>query len=308
MWFGVSVRVYFSVRKIPPGHEGSRISRLQQVSAHILVIGATGRIGAVLRRYWPDGRAIWQSRSARAGFVCFDPLTDPAAFADAARPATAILCLAGVVNGREAEAGFEPNETLALASVRAAAATGIPVFLASSAAVYGNQPGCLDESAPLNPQSEYARAKVRMETRAAALGAEVNVPVCALRIGNIAGLDAILGGWRPGFALDRFADGHTPRRSYVGVRTLADMLWDVVSGDNCPPALNIACPGAIGMGALLDAAGLDWAPRPPGDTAIPKVELDVSALSACTDRAARHADPLQMIREWRDYTAAGPSA
>ena len=130
----------------------------------------------------------------------------------------------------------------------------------------------------LNPVSDYGRAKAEMERRGAALAAELGVQVCALRIGNIAGVDAILGGWKPGFQLDQFVDGRTPRRSYIGVVSLARVLGDLMLAENLPQALNLASPGVAEMGALLDAAGLTWVPRPAPSEAIEEVCLSTRAL------------------------------
>lgn len=254
----------------------------------ILVLGATGRIGAILRRCWGDDRVLWQTRAALpgTGWVKVDPLSDPDGLARAARGCAAILCLAGVVPARAA-AGSELGDNIALAEaavragavVQAGAASGARVFLASSAAVYGNQAGLLEECAPLLGQSAYGRAKMDMEARAAALGAELGVVVCALRIGNIAGIDSVLGGWKPGFRLDRFGDGRTPRRSYIGVQTLAKVLEELMQAQDLPAALNIAAPGLVEMGALLDAAGLGWEARPAPEAAIPEVVLCTKALA-----------------------------
>lgn len=253
-------------------------------NSKLLVLGASGRIGGILRKFWSFEQVIWQRRGQAApGWATFDPLNEPDVLAEAASGCTAILCLAGVVNGRLAPGGnLKDNITLGEAAVRAGArsgsASGARVFLASSAAVYGAQTGVLAEEAALTPLSDYGKAKVEMEMRGAALAAELGVQVCALRIGNIAGIDAILGGWKPGFQLDQFADGRTPRRSYIGVKTLARILGDLMLAKDLPQALNVAAPGGVEMGALLDAAGLAWTPRPAGQGAIEEVCLSTRAL------------------------------
>jgi nucleoside-diphosphate-sugar epimerase len=277
----------------------------------ILVLGATGRVGGILRRAWAGSPVRWQARYAAppgpapgSGWAVLDPLADPAALVDAARGCAAILCLAGVTPAGAAQGRqMADNTALADAAVRAGAVVGAPVLLASSAAVYGNRPGVLQETAPLSPVSDYGRAKARMEHHATALGAELGVPVCALRIGNIAGVDAILGGWRPGFRLDRFADGRTPRRSYVGPVTLARLLAGLIArqhdrGD-LPGVLNLAAPGAVEMGALLDAAGLGWSPRPAQDTVIAEVVLDTRRLEHLTDLPDTAGTVQNLVAEWR---------
>lgn len=287
----------------------------------VLVLGATGRIGGILRRCWPAGRALWQSRTDRAGragarekagpdWITLDPLADPAGLARAAQGCDAVLCLAGVTNAAAAEgADMDDNITLALAAIRAAAEAGAEggarVLLASSAAVYGNQSGVLDEATPLAPLSDYGRAKAEMEDQGLALAQKLGISATALRIGNIAGVDAILGNWRPGFALDRFADGTTPRRSYIGPATLARVLGDLAATPDLPPVLNVATPGMIEMGALLDAAGLAWTPRPAPQTAIPRVCLSTAALEAVTSFASQAATPAAMVAEWRRLGSIG---
>jgi nucleoside-diphosphate-sugar epimerase len=277
----------------------------------VLILGATGRIGRVLRQCWPrlwpgletSGAALWQTRGALTGpgWVRLDPLVDATALARAAAGRAAILCLAGVTNARAAHgADMADNITLAEAAVRAAATTSARVLLTSSAAVYGARPGRLEEDGPLAPLSEYGQAKIDMETRAARLGRELGVEVCALRIGNIAGLDAILGGWHPGFVLDRFADGRTPRRSYIGPLTLARVLGALLAAKTLPPVLNVAAPGMVAMGDLLDAAGLGWTPRPAPDTAIAEVHLSVSRLGRLVALDETDGQPRTLVSEWRE--------
>lgn len=276
----------------------------------ILVLGATGRIGRVLRRCWAGQsgfeHVMWQARQGDrsvqqdATGVVFDPLGAPEALARAATGASAILCLSGVTPARAAAGGvMADNIALAEAAIRAGASSGARVFLASSAAVYGNQPGVLDETCPLLPETEYGRSKVDMERRGAMLAAELGVQVCALRIGNIAGVDAILGGWKPGFQLDQFKDGRTPRRSYIGLATLARVLGDVIQALDVPDALNIAAPGVVEMGTLLDAASLRWSPRPAPKTAIAEVRLGVKRLQRFTPMAAQDTLPQVLVEEWR---------
>ncbi|MEY8842802.1 NAD-dependent epimerase/dehydratase family protein [Cribrihabitans sp. XS_ASV171] len=271
---------------------------------HVLVMGATGRIGGVLRKFWANRHGLqgvaWQARRgvAGAGWTVLDPLAEPAALARAAT-GRVILCLAGSVPGRGA-GDLEDNVRLAEAAMRAAEHGGGRVLLASSAAVYGASAGVLAESASLKPLSDYGRVKARMEERAADLAARSGVQVTSLRIGNVAGCDAILGGWRPGFTLDRFADGRTPRRSYVGPVSLARILGDLVRRSDLPPVLNVAQPGAVEMGALLDAAGLDWAARPAPETAISVVELSTRVLGGFTRLDPSVNLPDSLVREWRD--------
>ncbi|NDW44259.1 NAD(P)-dependent oxidoreductase [Ruegeria sp. PrR005] len=281
----------------------------------LLVLGATGRIGRVLRHCWAGqgDKVLWQGRyrpsAAEGHWVIYDPLRDMAAGEQAARGRAVILCLAGVTHGQAARgADFDDNLRLAEAAIRAGAASGARVLLASSAAVYGNRPGLLGEDLPPAPVHPYGQAKARMETQGAALAADLGVGLTSLRIGNIAGLDAILGGWRAGFALDVLPGGGTPRRSYIGLSGLAAALAAVAAAPELPAVLNIASPGTVAMGDLLDAAGLDWHPRPAPADVIAQVELDTTRLAALSPVGASPSDPAGMVADWqriRPYLAEG---
>ena len=184
-------------------------------------------------------------------------------------------------------------------AVLAAAPAQARLLFASSAAVYGAARGLLTETTQPAPLSDYGRAKLEMEALLA------DVPqACALRIGNVAGADAILGGWAPGFRLDRFADHRTPRRSYIGPLSLARVLADLITHSGpLPPVLNVAAPGVVEMGALLDAAGLDWTPRPAPETALPEVALCTRALERYTAFAPEESTPEDMVAQVRRVEA-----
>ena len=272
-----------------------------------LVIGASGRIGGCLRWRWGAHAALWQARRPQdgpepgAGWRIFAPLQDPAALQAAAREAGQILCLAGPVPGRGGD--LADSVALGAAAVRAGAAAGGRVILASSAAVYGAQPGSqattLHEDLPLRPANPYGQAKAEMEGEARRLADALGVDLCLLRIGNVAGFDAILGGWRPGFRLDRFADGRSPRRSYIGPLMLADVIAALLALPDLPPVLNVAQPGPVEMAALLRAAGRDFATAAAPQTAIAEVALDVTRLTVflAPKMSLPVADPRAMLAE-----------
>ncbi len=284
-----------------------------------LVIGANGRIGLLLQRYWGRNAAVWHSRAQHIAdpdprFVQFDPLKNPDALSQAAQPQgqapRQILCLAGPVPGRlparmparGTDNNMQDHVRLGLACV-AAAGVGARVFLASSAAVYGapSQDAPLHENTPLAPQSPYGHAKSEMEAQAIALGHQRGVKVTVLRIGNIAGFDAILGGWRPDFTLDQFANGDTPKRSYIGVQTLADVLAHLMQEPDLPAVLNIAQPSPVAMGALLQAAARPYRCKAAGPSAIANVTLDVTRLAGFVP--LKPATPEDLVQDWHRYCA-----
>ncbi len=282
-----------------------------------LVLGASGRIGQALVRFAGGGEDLrLQTRSAAAvgeatgargatgDWHVFAPLKEPAALRKAAGGCDQILCLAGVTPASGGD--LADNTRLALAAVDAAAEMGCRrVVLASSAAVYGAGAGVLHETQALAPVQAYGQAKAEMETAAAARGQDLGVAVSALRIGNVAGFDAILGGWRPGFTLDQFGDGRTPRRSYIGVETLARCLADLLEHPDLPAVLNVAQPGGIEMGDLLRAGGHAFDLRPAPETALAEVVFDLSRLQACLPHRLVPADPNSLVAEWRAFCQKG---
>lgn len=276
----------------------SMISTEETRSGPVLVLGGGGKLGQMLARFWPDrADLILQSRQQGVGDTCFDPLADAPALRSAAQGARAILCLAGVTPAHARQSGdaMALNTRLALAAFDAAP-SGTRVFLASSAAVYGAATGVCAEAAVLAPVSDYGRAKLAMETAALAR----DHPITALRIGNVAGADAILGGWQTGMEIDVLSDGQTPRRSYIGPQTFARVIHDLTLAADLPEILNLAAPGVVAMGDLLDAAGLAWHKRPAGPAVIAEVRLDTTRLEQVIDFAPKDSTAAGLVAEWHN--------
>ncbi|MCX7566010.1 NAD-dependent epimerase/dehydratase family protein [Sulfitobacter sp. F26169L] len=275
-----------------------------QTDSRVLLLGAGGRLGRMLFAHWPQPRQlIGQSRQNINGFLKFDPLADSAALKSAAAQAQTVICLSGVTPAHAVATGdgMHLNTDLALAAIDAAPAE-TRVFVASSAAVYGAAYGPLCEDGPVAPLSAYGHAKRAMEEVALARGAG---RICVLRIGNVAGADAILGGWRDGMALDQLPDGGTPRRSYIGPQTLARVIHTLCMAKDVPDIINIAAPGVIEMGALLDAAGLAWAPRAPQGPVIGEVALDTRRLEALYSFSEDECTAQGMVAQWNKGRAEG---
>jgi len=264
--------------------------------AHLIkpvVLGATGRLGGMVRAIWGSDAAIWQSRAPRSGFA----QASPDRIAPLLEGAPAVLCLWGATPASGGD--MADNATLAKQALDAAAAARAgPVLLASSAAVYGRRSTGLNEAAAPTPVAPYGVAKAEMEQMAL----NHPHPSCILRIGNVAGADAILGGWRPGMTLDA-KSGRTPARSYIGPVQLADVLASLMRQTNLPPVLNVAAPGAVEMGHLLDAADLGWAPRPAHDGVIWNVTLDTARLAAIYPFDRKVSSAAQIVKDWRTWRA-----
>lgn len=285
-------------------------------------MGASGRVGRLLRSVWGGDRCgsvdvYWQFRSAplsgRNAFVWRDA-SDPDPLRDFGRSIGGIdglfvfwgACPTGDKSGAD---DMSANVALVEYAVQAAEAAKIPrVIVASSSAVYGTGKGhAFVESDPLEPIGAYGASKKNMEAYCAALAAAATgIEICCLRIGNIAGADALLqpqSKWTHGdtpVTLDIFLDKKGPQRSYIGPTSLARILADLaLFGGHLPPVLNVAAQSPVGMGDLLDAAQIAWVPHPASEPAHQKITLDCSLLARLVPLEAKDAEPAELITQWR---------
>lgn len=233
----------------------------------LVVTGAGGRIGRLLRQLWP-GPALWLSRAE------WDVLGVPPELPQGA----VILDLAGVTRG-----DFTLNPRLAAGIGRAAQTAGAKVIHLSSAAVYPGGPGEMDEATPIAPPSAYGASKQQAEGILRHLCPDATI----LRLCNVAGIDAVLGPRPIGQAilLDPVPGGiRGPVRSYIGPVVLADALWALCCAGAqdapLPLVMNLCQPGEIAMAELMDAAGLEWTFGPPRPGVVARVVLSTARQSA----------------------------
>lgn len=247
----------------------------------------------MLRAVWGPEAAIWQARRDVPGHAIWDPLAGNCPFS---LRDSVMLCLAGPTRGD----ALGLNAHLALAVMRAADAGGAAgVLVASSAAVYRPSDRDMAEDDAPDPQSPYGRAKAAME---AAVLAAPGPARSVLRIGNVVGADALIGGARPGVpvVLDPVpgAEGG-PLRSWIGPVTLARVLAKLCEIRGLPPVLNVAQPGPLRMAALLSAAGIDWRFGPENPAVVARATLDVTRLSDLSEPFLPPATADGLIAEWR---------
>ncbi len=287
----------------------------------LLVIGASGRVGRLMAAHWADLRApvILQGRGApvRADlpFLHWAPLSDGAgALVTGLGPARprAMLVLAGVTPSSRDPDELALNARIADACLKAAAEAGIArVLLASSSAVYAGARATpwREDEAPEAPPSPYGAAKRAMEK----LGAEWRGrghSVCSLRIGNVAGADALLINAAleaPQF-IDRFASGGGPVRSYIGPVSLVRVIEALAAAPDLPEVLNVAAPAPVAMADLARAAGGDWRWRPAPDGAVERLTLDCTALTRLVHFAPSESTAAEMVAQWRSCRAGAGGA
>lgn len=233
----------------------------------------------MLRLVWRDAppaglRPLWQVRRAPGpDELAWDILADPPPLLP---PGAVILNLAGSTSRDPAR--LAEHAPIAARVADAAARVSAPLLHASSAAVYRPGTAPHDEDDPPAPPSDYGRAKHLAER------ATGGAATC-LRIGNIAGADAILGSGPGHLTLDPVPGTDAgPVRSYVGPVTLALVLARLAEraaiGADLPPVINIAQSPPVGMADLLRAAGRDWSFGPETPRVLPRVELATARLAA----------------------------
>lgn len=283
----------------------------------VLIVGGSGRIGRMVRRAWaqtpPYGiDPVFQTRkpSPETQDLLLDPLDCDTSTLKAAGPFDAMLVLSGVVPRPDAD--FSLNSDIGLACGALAAACGIPrVLLASTSAVYGaTLARSYREGDPCTPVNNYGRAKLEMEAACLTQARDLGIELCCLRIGNVAGADVLLINGRAlqgdaRLQLDRFEDGGTPLRSYIGPATLARVLAHLMVQDTpLAPVLNIAVPLPITMGDLIGAAEIPFDLRTAPATAHQNVTLECARLAALYPFAPQDGQPSVMVDQWhqlRDF-------
>lgn len=279
----------------------------------ILLTGASGRVGRMVCRHWPTvapdlALTPQYRRDAPPGALRWDPMDGPRAVVDhPAQTGTrfeAIIALAGVTPGPGRD--LSRNRAIAEATLDAAWQAGVArVLLASSSAVYGPGGGRpFGEAAPCAPANAYGEAKREMEAACAQWRAR-GLEICCLRIGNVAGADALLlnlgrSGATGALVIDRFADGGGPVRSYIGPATLAAVVATLCRA-SCPlpEVLNIAAPVPVAMTDLAAAAGARAETRPAPKEAHQRITLDCTRLAALHGFAERDSAADEMVRQWR---------
>ncbi|WP_272005257.1 NAD-dependent epimerase/dehydratase family protein [Roseovarius sp. ZX-A-9] len=265
---------------------------LDLTAADWLMVGASGKVGRMVRRAWVDDpeiamRLVPQLRRGPADpgdrVLYWAPLDGPEPFERYVRydgtPA-ALIMVAGVIPGPDAD--FSTNVGLAVACLEAAKAAGCErVLIASSAAVYDHSSDMpLTEDAPCRPSTLYGASKLAME-QACKPYRDQGIDVCCLRIGNVVGADALMRNAQAGGALwiDRFADGQGPSRPYIGPESLARIIETLATWpERLPDYLNVAAPGGGNMSDLAQAAGLTWDWSDAPDGAVQHIALDTTRL------------------------------
>ena len=276
-----------------------------------LLMGATGRVSQLLLKHWRAAppRISVRTQSRNAGFdLKWSPLEDGPdpllRFNEAEGGLQAVVAMIGATPSSEGDM----SQTAALADAVLSAATkaGVPrVLLASSSAVYALGEGKSEGDTPA-PTSPYGQAKLDMERAVAKMSAGIDV--CSLRIGNVAGADALLGrantvSDRNPIRLDQFQYHLGPLRSYIGPSHLARCLELLISqASPLPAVVNCAAAAPVEMADLVQAAQLPWAwsAAPEERFATQRITLDCALLARTIGARNLAATPGSMVAELRN--------
>lgn len=268
---------------------------------------------------------VYQSRSARTdGDIVVDPSkANHAALRTALEGsgADAMVVLWGVTTPRP-DWPLSGNTSYALKALDLASELGLEhVVLMSSAAIYRASPDAApfretDDQTP--PLSDYGLAKRAMEAAATAWyrrrSGHRHVPnLTILRLANVVGADMLgdsirtCGLDRP-LRLDRFADGTTPRRSYLSPRSLVRALDAILRAPATAgvQTFNLAdTRDGLEMQDILQVCrdlGRDvvWQHHPAPATAIPSVLVDSTRFLARYPRAAAgfRTSAADLVADW----------
>lgn len=237
------------------------------MSDPLLILGSTGRVGCALRKVWPTHvPVLWQTRrpTNAPDTITWDILNAPAPDLP---PLAGVVVLAGVTTG--------PNLALNTHLAVAAAQLNVPVLLTSTQAVYGQPTEPVDETSTPDPQTDYANAKLAMETAVA------HYPhVTSLRLANVIGCDALATAVQKGpVTLDQFSDRQGPRRMMITPTALIYVICALSNAtDPLPPVINVAQPGLVSMQAILTDLDVKWQWRPAPADALASLEMNVERL------------------------------
>lgn len=273
----------------------------------IIVTGACGSVGTLLRRAWgatpPQGMVVLSAARRQDVDIPWDIEAGPV---PRWPEGAIILHLAAAVRAPADQMGR--NLVIARNLAKAAAKNRARLILAAStAAVYAPTSDPATEETPPAPLSAYGQSKVEAETVLRAECQTSGIPVSVLRIANLVGADALIGARRatdPPVLLDPVpGQPRGPLRSWIGPVSLAraiEALCRIGAGER-PPVLNLTQGPPLAMADLLDAAGLSWSFGPPNPRVVPAAVMDGTRLAAlCPLPPATAGGLIAELRSLRD--------
>ena len=279
-------------------------------------MGASGRVGQLIASAWAKRDSPWhtvplQYRSPQTLFhsrnIPWDIADGPDGllkWMDRFGALETLIVMAGVTPATSSDMTL--NIVIAKAYLDAARVAGIKrVLLASSSAVYGFSDGSpMSETHSCAPVNTYGKSKLDMEAMACVVAEDTNIEICCLRIGNVAGADALLlnaptATPETPLIIDRFPNGAGPLRSYIGPTQIGDVLAKLACHQGTlPSVLNVAGTAPIHMEELAIAAALPWRYSTVLHSPHQSITLDCSVLAALIDMPRSTHDAKMITLDW----------
>ena len=268
-----------------------------------LVLGINGRLGHMLSVFGHAEQLGWQGQARRqpANLIWSGSFSDSSLSTTLSDGVHTLINLIGATPRIDDGALMDDTNVRFVTDLLSCAADfGVAhVVLASSAAVYGTATQTpLRETTPLAPVTAYGRSKARMEDAALEWSTQNNGPALSiLRIGNVAGADALLRSanhyaGHTTMPLHVLPSGSAPVRPYIGPRHFFMALRAIANRQTVTGQMdifNLAHPVPLTLDALLEAyrdqllPDLTWATQPLPDDTPPKVIFDTTKLSEVID-------------------------
>lgn len=264
----------------------------------VVILGAQGRLGAMIAAYAKHAGLGWKTQARRApADIVWSGDMDSAEAKKVFRTGATLVNMIGATSG-DATRLHDANARFVEDLLAASAKAGVGhVILCSSAAIYGragSEP-CRETDAP-TPITPYGDSKAAMERIAKTLSADKvfrasGVKITVLRIGNVAGADALLAAAErhtmagTPMPLHRFEDGAAATRSYIGPRDLFEVIRAAITSDVAHRTINVVHLQAVTLDDLSAAyrdhllPDLTWQDTPAPETVPPVVTLSADKVS-----------------------------
>lgn len=260
-------------------HNPDSIDSLTDTTAQhvVLLLGATGRLGTMIRSSAPPPpniMALFQTRHkdipVDGNWVFWDPKAGDLLCPDQGQSPVRIDTIINFI-GATPTAGHHSAQEMQIANCMVAQQVeyearrlGVRNLIQiSSASVYGrpfSASGRVHESDRCVPLTAYGETKLKMENDALERS-DFGLNTVVLRLGNVIGADALVQNAmrttpeRP-LKLSCFADG-SPVRSYISPQEMTEALWSLVRAladqKNVPHVMNLSRPEPVRLSDLLEA-------------------------------------------------------
>lgn len=285
----------------------------------VLLIGSSGRVGQLVSQSFDlissgGVELVRQSRSGNPSSsknLNWDPSAGPEAllaWIEEFGSIDVFWMLAGVTGTQSSN--LSQNAEIAEYILDAALiARPNRILLASSSAVYGFLSDApYHESGECSPANLYGESKLLME-KVAESDKYADLEVSSLRIGNIAGADALVTNAKAlacgeCLSIDMFANGLGPLRSYIGPMRFTQVLISLSRATTrLPKVLNIADNSPIYMETLAKGLGYNWRYKACSNEHIQNITMDTERLDAILDDLGSACEQPSSVRDLKKLNA-----